>query len=235
MAARGVGRAAAAVGIGGRAALGVAGSFAGGLITAVIADLAKSGLAMVMSLRTITEGVNAANRQFVRYNPRIAAGHAMLQFGDFRRNVMMGRELQEVATILAGNVNRMRDAWQGYDSFTARVRNGFANFGAGVMTEIGNGASQMVQGLNAWLKANDPAGQLQNRAGSAVGGAFSGAVGGWLGGGLGGALVGAGQGAMKAWNKPAAPAQPMASPWSGAMHQIVKQGPLVRPHRVPPP
>lgn len=144
--------------------------------------------------REFAESVHASNRRLASYSMPVAAAEARLELHDYRRTLEFARSTEDSAASLAESVDRMREAWAGWDRFAANIMNTSATFGSGFSAAIGGAASAVGDAANAAGAAiGFDWGRGAEALGGSVGDAFSLGIRWWLpwimGQGWGGANV----------------------------------------------
>jgi hypothetical protein len=187
----------------------------------------------VVALRHFAEATNKANKRLAAYNPTIMFSQMQLAFGDFRREFQLGRKTQDTAAELARNVNKMRDAWAGFDAFQQNNENRAGSFGAGVNEEVGRILSGLADRLEPVIKWVDENGDLANQIGVVV---VDGVV--TIAAALATAIAGPAAGAAVMGLVPAGPPpKPQGGnlPWHDEFDRIAKIGPIRQARVIPNP
>jgi hypothetical protein len=92
-------------------------------------------------MRLNVEGIMADRRRFEMFNPQIMMSYMQTDLHQMMRQFQMAGGVADTTSGLVQSIDRMRQAWLGWDTFLANQQNRFAQFGADFMTIMGNAAT----------------------------------------------------------------------------------------------
>jgi hypothetical protein len=107
--------------------------------------------AAVEGIRLAAEGFNALARSNAQYSPEAIMAYARQDMNQILRQLQISAATADTSVAMAQSVDRMREAWMGFDIAFANVRNEFGRFAADIGTVSGMMATQMATNAGGWV------------------------------------------------------------------------------------
>lgn len=116
-------------------------------------DAARSVLGAAGALRSGAEQQMSVNRVIAAFSPQTMMANLQADLHSVFRQFETSFALAPSAVSLTQSVDRMRDAWLGFDIFAAKQQNELARAGADISTIIGSELSGVVAGLGDGIRS----------------------------------------------------------------------------------
>lgn len=138
-------------------------------VASAVVDLGVAFRDLLRAAAAFAEGVNQSNRSLRAFSPALAHAFVKLDYQTYIRGMRMARATELTGAALAENIDRMREAWTGWDQFAQGMQNRAGSFNAGLVQSFGEVASGIGGLVNRLSNRLDPSGEMSNTSGWMLG------------------------------------------------------------------